>query len=354
MKRSNSIDKKVSPSLSDVAKRAGVSPASVSRVLNGIQPISERLRVSVEEAARELGYTPRNPKALRGSSALAIFINDLQNPVFTEILTGIEDRAAAHAVNCILMDLRGGRSAVEQVKSFLAGPCSLGFIVLGTALNERALLDLSSHGKIPLVIVNHVIRNPAIRSINIDFVKATYGAAVHLLNLRHRRFVFLGGSASSLVTQEKISGVRNALRDAGLELAAGNIYSGQSTIDWGFQAMKSLLTLPGGDLPTAVVCSCDLIALGVLHAIRSSGYSVPQDISVVGFDDIAMACHSSPALTTISPPKYKMGGLAVDLLLPHGADPSPITDYVMMESPLVVRESTAVCADSTGNRSRIY
>jgi DNA-binding LacI/PurR family transcriptional regulator len=345
MKNSSVSRKKGAPGLNEVARRAGVSPASVSRVLNGVQPISERLRLGVEKAVRELGYIPRNPTATRGSSILAVFTADLLNPVFNEIIAGIEDRAAAHGLTSVLIDLRGGRTVWDQVKNSLTGHKPRGYIVLGTVLNEQTLTDFALQGKAPLVVVNQVIRHPTVRSINIDHAKATYGAAVHLLNLRHRRIAFLGGSASSLVNLEKINGVRTALGEAGLELQAKNVITGLPTIEWGFQAMKSLLGRPADARPTAVVCACDLIALGALHAIRSSGLSVPRDISVVGFDDITMACHSNPALTTVSPPKYEMGGLAVDLLLPHADEATHITDYVMIESPLVVRESTAECIE---------
>jgi DNA-binding LacI/PurR family transcriptional regulator len=333
------------PSLHDVARKAGVSPASVSRVLNDVQPISERLRRSVDEAVRSLGYVPKNPQTSRGSSILAVFTADLLNPVFNEIIAGIEDRAAAHGVASLLLDLRGGRAVWETVKNSFTVLKPRGYIVLGTLLNEQTLSEFAIQGKVPLVVVNQVIRHPSIRSINIDHAKATYSAAVHLMKLRHRRIAFLGGSASSLVNNDKIRGAENALREGGLELAAENVITGAPTVEWGFQATNSLLGRPPERRPTAVMCACDLIALGALHAVRSAGLSVPRDISVVGFDDINMACHSNPALTTISPPKFEMGALAVDLLLPRVEDSSRITDYVMIESPLVVRESTAECCD---------
>ena len=133
-----------------------------------------------------------------------------------------------------------------------------------------------------------------------------------------------------------------AMREAGLELPAADVIHGAATVEWGFQAMNSLLARPAESRPTAVLCACDLIALGVLHALRSAQLNVPGDMSVVGFDDIDMACHANPPLTTISPPKYEMGRRAVDQLLARDL-PSPITGYIMIESPLVVRESTGSC-----------
>ncbi len=335
------------PNLNDVARLAGVSPASVSRVLNGVGPISDRLRESVENAAKNLGYRPRNQKVSSISPTLVVFASNLFNPLFTEIIAGIDDRASTHGLSTVLADLHGGLTPWEPIRDAMHHRQSCGHIVLGTVLSETALLDLALHGKVPLVVVNHLIKHPAIRSINIDHAKASYAATSHLLNLRHRKIVFICGSITSNITSTKISGVEGALRDSGLELPPINIIDGDSTIEWGFQAAKSLLGRPEESRPTAILCSCDLIAFGVLHAVRMSGLSVPRHISVVGFDDITMACHSNPALTTISPPKYEMGRLAVDLLLSRGRGSSQITDYTMLESPLVIRESTAECPDSS-------
>ncbi|MFA6508193.1 MAG: LacI family DNA-binding transcriptional regulator [Treponemataceae bacterium] len=336
--------KKSEPSLDDVARKAGVSAASVSRVLNNVPPISEKLRAAVESAAAELGYVPRNPKAAHNSSMIAVFCTDLSNPVFTEIIGGIEDRASSHSLGSILIDLRGGRAPWDQVRNFFSNYKPLGHIVLGPVLSDQTLLELAGHGRIPLVVVNHILRHSAIRSVNIDHAKATYNATTHLLNLRHRRIAFLGSNSTSPVTEEKVKGVRDAFADFGLELRDQDVLPGHATIEWGFHATKTVIARSVTERPTAIVCSCDLIALGVLHAVRSLGLSVPKDVSVVGFDDIPMACHSNPALTTVSPPKYEMGALAVDLLLSSETGSTSINDYVMLESPLVVRESTAECS----------
>ena len=148
---------------------------------------------------------------------------------------------------------------------------------------------------------------------------------------------------------EKARGVRQAMAQRGLGLRDEDLLAGDATVEWGFQAMSSLLGRPAAERPTAVIGSCDLIAFGVLHAVRSAQLSVPRDISVVGFDDIAMACHANPPLTTISPPKAGIGRLAVDLIL-RGAEEKPpaVSSFIMLESPLIVRESTARVADGNG------
>jgi DNA-binding LacI/PurR family transcriptional regulator len=333
-----------SPSLQDLARKAGVSPASVSRVLNNIHPISDRLRQRVENAVRELGYVPKNLKGTYDSPMIVVLTSDLLNPYFNEIIAGIEDRSIIRRVTTVVINLKRGTAPWDAIKSAAINVKPSGYVVLGGILVDRSLADFAMQVKVPVIAVNHAIRHELIRTINIDYTKATYAAAIHLIKLGHRRLSFLGGHQSSAVNISRIQGVEAAVAEAGFHLPKELIVYGPSTIEWGFQAMNALLARQPNERPTAVLCSCDLIALGVLHAVRSLGLSVPRDISVVGFDDIDMACHANPPLTTISPPKYEMGQLAADLLFQRSEDVSHINEYIMIESPLVVRESTAFCS----------
>jgi len=140
----------------------------------------------------------------------------------------------------------------------------------------------------------------------------------------------LSGNISDAATGESLPGTAILVEDIPNTGCISNSY--------GFYS----LTLPEGERPTGIVCECDLVALGVLHAVRSSGLSIPQDISVIGFDDIDMACHANPPLTTVSPPKREMGRLAVELLFHNDSTLENISDYTMIESPLVVRDSTGI------------
>jgi DNA-binding LacI/PurR family transcriptional regulator len=343
--------RRAAPSLRDVARMAGVSPASVSRVLNGVSPTSERLRQRVDAAVKKAGYVPRNLKLPGTGETLVVVTSDLLNPYFNEIITGIEDRASTFGLTPFLVDLQRGHAPWESIRAAVSGLRPRGYIVLGGALEEASIAEFADQARAPVVVVNQAIRHASVRTINIDYVQATYAATVHLLKLGHRQIAFLGGNPSSPVSIEKVRGMEAAMTEANLTLPTKNIVFGIATVDWGFQAMNSLLEQPGESRPTAVLCACDLIALGVLHAVRSSEFSVPDDVSVVGFDDIDMACHANPPLTTIAPPKYAMGLRAAYLLVPHSGEVSQITEYVMIESPLVVRESTTVCRASGPGKS---
>ncbi|HUZ18078.1 MAG TPA: LacI family DNA-binding transcriptional regulator [Spirochaetia bacterium] len=334
---------KHSPKLEDVAHYAGVSPASVSRVLNRVEPTSARLREAVENAARELGYIPKRATSRTTAKSIAVLSPDLLNPYFNETAVGIEDRARDYGFVPFLANITRAGLDPAGVVDWLRTIDPKGCIVFGGVLSDEALIAFSLRTPFPVVAINQAVNHPGLKSITIDYAKATYTLSQHLFQLGHRDIVFLGGSQSAATSRGKIQGIENAARETGLDLGGDWIFPGAPTIEWGFQAMTALLSPVRARRPTAVVCSCDLVALGALHAVRSAGLSVPRDVSVVGFDDIDMACHANPPLTTISPPKYEMGAQAVELLVASRSDGDPIKNYVMLESPLIVRESTAVC-----------
>ncbi len=164
----------------------------------------------------------------------------------------------------------------------------------------------------------------------------------YLLSLGHRRIAYIGGPVSSESSQNRHRGIELALAGAGLSLRPDWRLAAFPNSEGGFQAMSNLLATSAAEPPTAVLAYNDLMALGVLHAIRNQGLRVPEDISVIGFDDIPMAAYANPPLTTISQPKYRMGRLAVQLLRTmRRTDQMPNEGQVLLESPLMIRESTA-------------
>ena len=335
------------PKLDDVARRAGVSPASVSRGLNNVGPTSGAMRDAVRRAASEIGYLPRRPRASSLRRLLAVITPDLLNPYFNEIIRGIEERATTTGLVTSVMEALPGMHIAETAAEWVRAQKARGAIVFGGVLSGEEVRCLASASDVPVVAINQVMAaDRDVLCINIDYVQAMHQATAHLLELGHRRIAFVTSSAHSATSAEKMRGIRQALSQRGLSLLEEDVLPGAATVDWGFQAMSSLLSRPAGERPTAVIGACDLIALGVLHAVRSWQLSVPRDVSVIGFDDIAMACHANPPLTTISPPKQKMGRLAIDLILRSPAEgPSAVSSFIMLESPLVVRESTARVAE---------
>ena len=216
-----------------------------------------------------------------------------------------------------------------------------GIIVCASRIADDDLVSLRTEHRMPLVIINRHLNHPGIPCIMIDFEDATYRSAQHLLSLNHTRIAYLAGGGSITPSQARQRGIEKALLEANLLLRPEWCPVSFPNVEGGFQAMSSLLAQP--EKPTAVIAYNDIMALGALHAIRKHGLRVPDDISLIGCDGIAMAAHSNPPLTTINQPKYRMGLLAMRMLrqIIEG-NYVPNSGYTLMESPLIVRESTAL------------
>jgi LacI family transcriptional regulator len=330
------------PRLEDVARQAGVSITTVSRVLNNTAPVSNRTRTRVEAAIRTLGYTPRQTGAPAPVVGVALLVTDVLNPFYTRIVRGAGEEIEADGLALLLFDTMEDPEHEARVLTKLMAWELGGVLVLGSRLSSEELIAFQSKRKVPMVVINRNIRHPDIACVLVDSERATYRATQYLLNLGHSRIAYLGGPPLADSSQRRLAGVQNAMNSAGLQLRPEWTVAGFPNSDGGFQAMSNLLATTMPTFPTGVIVYNDLMALGALHAIRSQGLNVPDDISVIGFDDIAMAAHANPPLTTISQPKYHMGRLAVQLLRAmRTSDPTPSEGYVLLESPLIIRESTA-------------
>lgn len=330
------------PRLEDVARQAGVSITTVSRVLNNTAPVSNRTRTRVEAAIRTLGYVPRQTGAPAHLAGVALLVTDVLNPFYTRIIRGAYEEVESDGLPLVLFDTLEDSEHEARILSRLMAWEVEGVLIFGSRLPSAELIAFQHKRKVPMVVINRNIRHPDIACVLIDSERATYRATQYLLNLGHRRIAYVGGPPFSDSSQSRLTGVQNALADVGLTLHPEWTVAGFPNSDGGFQAMSNLLAATMPTPPTGVIAYNDLMALGALHAIRNQGLRVPEDISVIGFDDIAMAAHANPPLTTISQPKYHMGRLAVQLLRAMlSSDPTPSEGYVLLESPLMIRESTA-------------
>ena len=332
---------KKNATITDIARLSSVSTATVSRVLNNAGVTRDPVRLKVERAAKELGYvSPRKLNYKREKTSIVLVLApDLLNPYFNEIIKHLQEAVAQNALECLSTEVRDIRS-VLRLFDVMNKQLIRGVVLFGGILSNQEVVTLADRLPFPVVLINQIVEGSNVLCINIDYARATYLGTIHLLELGHRNFAFVGGRSSD-TGQEKIKGVQRALQEHGLSADDLHVMSGEPTTDWGFHATSTLLKTAGGTKPTGMICSCDLIALGTLHAIRSLNFSVPDDFSVMGFDDISMACHADPALTTISPPKDKISKLAASLIISPSTKPHQIiSNYVMLESHLVVRSST--------------
>jgi DNA-binding LacI/PurR family transcriptional regulator len=330
-----------SPRLLDVARYARVSPATVSRVLNNTGPVNARTRERVLEAMTTLGYNENGAKTL-----IALLITDILNPFFSELVQAVEDEIEDSGFGLMLFNASEETQREQKALRSLASWSVKGIISCTWHTSADDLVALHAQNNTPLVVINRRIDHPEIPCIVVDFKDAMYRATRHLLGLHHKRIAYLSGYGSSETSRVRRHGIELALAEVGLQLPPTWCPTSFPSIEGGFQAMSALLDLVKDKRPTAVIAYNDLMAIGALQAIRIHGLRVPDDISVVGCDGIAMTAHSNPPLTTIDQPKYRMGQMAIQTVRQMLEDQEMFRGgYTLLESRLVIRESTGPCTN---------
>ncbi|HCI79991.1 MAG TPA: hypothetical protein DHW02_09890 [Ktedonobacter sp.] len=335
-----------SPKLVDVAQYAGVSPATVSRVLNNTAPVHESTRERVRAAIAALGY--QHPLSMSDTriadGTIALLITDILNPFFPEIVRGVEDEAESGGFMLLLCNTSEDPLREKKALQALSERHVDGIIACASRIPTEDLIALHERNNTPLVVINRRLHRPDIPCIVVDLEDATYRSAQHLLNLNHTRLAYLSGLESSESSRARRHGIETALAEVGLTLPPEMCPSSFPSIEGGFQAVSALLTLPEDRRPTAIIAYNDIMAFGALHALRTHGLHVPDDISVVGCDGLLMAAHCNPPLTTIDQPKYTMGRLAMQTLRQIlNNQQSLMGGYTLMESHLIIRESSGPC-----------
>jgi DNA-binding LacI/PurR family transcriptional regulator len=334
-----------------VAARAGVSRTTVSFVLNartdaGISPGTWR---RIEEAARDLGYHPHGPaRALAGGASLTIGLVLRQSAeqvaadaLLAETLWGIAAEARTGGYRVLLEPLSpdGGRYS-----DLLLSERVDGLIVSGPRVDDEELAALVADG-FPIILQGSLPNVPA-PSVDIDNRAGARAAVEHLLGLGHRRIGCITNAPLAYTAAEnRLAGYRDALAAAGVAFDADLVAEGAFDAASGHAAMTSLLDRP--DQLTALFVASDIVAFGALRALREAGRRVPADVSVVGFDDIPLARHFDPPLTTIRLPANALGAAAGRALIDRLAG-RPTSERTLLPTELIVRESTAACRNHTG------
>ena len=329
--------------IKDVAARSGVSITTVSHVVNGTRFVSEIVRQRVEEAVRELGYVPSAvARSLKNNNTrtFGMVIPNNSNPYFAEIIRGVEERCYGAGYNLILCNSNDdverqalylrvlAQKRVDGLVFVASGSDAVVRATLGDITTPMVLLDreVAGVGGGDLVEVNHAIGGEM--------------ACRHLLELGHPRGACISGPPGLSPSSKRRAGWKNALESARVERTESDLARGDFTARGGYQAMQTLLK--HRPRPSAVFVCNDLMAFGALAAIREAGISVPEQISIVGFDDIELAAFSAPPLTTVAQPKLQIGTLAAELLLERVDTGRREARRVILEPQLKVRGSTAI------------
>ncbi|MBT2216790.1 LacI family DNA-binding transcriptional regulator [Virgibacillus dakarensis] len=324
--------------IQEVAKRAGVSVATVSRVINKRSKVSMKARIRVEQAIKELNYEPsvlgRN---LRNSESrlLLVLLPSISNPFYSEIINGVEDTAIGQGYNILLCETDSNPEREAIYFNMMRNRLADGIILMDPTVNRENLHELAS--KHPVVQCSEFDEDGNISYVTINNELAAYHAVKHLIKLGKRKIALINSDEKFLYARERRSGYEKALKEFDITIEEKWIYNiNKLGFESGQQAMRSLLNQT--DRPTAVFAVSDVFAIGALKEINSSGLRVPDDIAVIGFDKISFSNMTYPTLTTVAQPMYRMGCISANMII--NKIKGEKVDSLILDHELIIREST--------------
>lgn len=331
----------VTVSIKDIARAMNISYSTVSRALNNSPRVKPETRRQIQQMALEMGYLPSavaRSLVMRRTNSIGVVVTKITDLFFAEVIQGIEETALNYGYSVILMNSEGQPdyelAAIQSLRERRVDGIILVAACAGADSKKRLF---SSPLETPIVIINNVHQEHIGYSVETDNVGGGQAATRHLLDLGHRRIAYIAGPVSEWDSMERQQGYEQTLQAAGVPVDPALIVRGDNLPVGGMQAMQRLLALPNP--PTAIFCYNDVTALGAMRAAYDAGRRVPQDFSIVGFDDIALAPYFEPPLTTVAQAKLEMGEKAVQMVLDLLAG-EQIVEKSVLPSQLIVREST--------------
>jgi len=326
-------------SLEDVARRARVSTATVSRVLNGVDVVKPDTRARVMKAVNELKYHPNlHARSLAGgrSKTLGVIVSNLENPFFLDVYRSLETDCHDHGYEVVVANTDYRAEQLVASIRLMIGRRVAGLAVIVSEM-ENVLVQELIDSEIPVVFYDVGPSTRNITNIRVNYRRGVERVVDYLTALGHRRLAFVGHHSSLGPINERYRAVLDVLArvapDAEIRESADS-----DSLEGGRQAARSLLS--SGYAPTAIICVNDLMAVGVLKELRESGLRVPEDISVTGFDNIGLSEFCYPALTTVHIPRDRIGHILFSILAPEGKDSDSEGREIVIDPEFMVREST--------------
>ncbi|WLD92396.1 catabolite control protein A [Alkalihalobacillus sp. AL-G] len=325
----------------DVAREAGVSMATVSRVVNGNPNVKPATRKKVLDAIERLGYRPNavaRGLASKKTTTVGVIIPDISSIFFAELARGIEDIATMYKYNIILCNSDQNKEKEIHLLNTLLGKQVDGIVFMGGKITEEHVEEFKS-SPVPIVLAATVSPDEEIPTVNINYQEAARDAIQLLIERGHTSIGMVSGPLEDPINgYHKFSGYRTALENANFELNEDHVFIGDYTYDSGLEAAEKFLQLK--EKPSAVFVGTDEMALGVIHGMQDKGVHVPEDIEVIGFDNTRLASMVRPTLTTVVQPMYDIGAVAMRLLTKFMNNETVSERTVVLPHRIQLRDST--------------
>lgn len=331
--------KKMPMDISTVADRANVSIATVSRTINRVPTVNPKMAKRVWEAIRELGYFPNTQARALGSGRsgiLGLVVSDITNPFFPELIQGFEDVAVRSGYEILVSSTNYDPERMELCIRRMLERKAEGVAVMTFGIDQPMIEELVKRN-VPLVFVDVGPDRPGVTLLKVNYGRGIRQGVQYLAALGHRKFAFISGPPDQHSAQARIDAFCESLSECGIPLKREWLIEGDHTMEGGIRGMDQILA--GEERPTAIMCSNDMTAVGVLHRAYEAGVRVPQDLSVIGFDDIQLARVMIPPLTSVQMSRTDLAAAAVNALRAHAEGKSPRREYPI-ETQLLVRAST--------------
>lgn len=330
----------IMPTIKEIARRLDVSIATVSRALNNRGRVSKATQRRVLDMARELGYAPdviARSLVSRGGLGIGLVVGDLDSPHYGLVMAAVEEELRRHGEMLVMANGRSSGRGEREAADFLRGQRCAAIILHAVGLSDASLIQQSGN-RTPVIILNRHVEAMEGSCVWVDHARAGGLAAEHLLALGHRHIAVVRGPAGIPDAEDRHRGFLDRLAQANVAVSAGRVECGEYTVEDGYEAARRLLA--GTPDFTAIFCANDNSAIGTIEACRDAGLRIPEDISVIGYDDTVWARHVVPPLTTVHIPVREMAHAAARLAL--SAVGKPVRRLPLHHEPaLVVRESTA-------------
>ncbi|MBN1451090.1 MAG: LacI family DNA-binding transcriptional regulator [Anaerolineales bacterium] len=323
----------------DVAREASVSNSTVSRVVNNSERVKPETREKVLSAMARLGYVAnQQARSLRGgrSRIVGLVVHEVGNPYIGEIIRGIDEELAANNYRLMLYTTRRHKTRESTFVAEILGGMADGLLVL-LPRDLGSYVKKLKQQRFPFVLIDYPGDENGFSSVIATNWQGAYDATAYLIGLGHTRIGFITGLMEVSAAVKRLEGYKDALSNHNIEYDASLVYEGDFFQPDGFAGAEYLLDLP--ERPTAIFSSNDVSAFGAIDAIRNRGLRIPDDISVIGFDDIPQAEYGIPRLTTVRQPLAYMGRVGIQMLLRRINEPDIPTEQLVVSTELIVRDS---------------